>query len=380
MGRKEAEMKESWAERTGKECGRSFHAYTVQKEPHCGREWNEEMMNRYITGEGPDLSAHQGIVDMKRIRDAGYRMAGLRMGYGRNNVDQQYAANADACYHLGMSVVLYWFSYAYTAEMAAAEAGYAVAQAGKYWKNCPIAFDFEYDSVNYARKNGVDITKQLATDMANAFLTHVRDAGYLPVLYGNRDYLRNYFDLGRIEAAVGKVYIWYARYNAELSEEEREAADIWQYTSGGRVPGVQGNVDLNWFYADFDKSMDRVPREEKQNINIRNFQAAARADGIRDENGNELTVDGIDGPKTQYVRRKILLKAKKSGRKYVAGSSGNVVKWWQRRCNEILGRRQVEDGLFGQNARNDTLALQWKLCLKADGIAGYNSIQAVFYN
>ena len=64
-------------------------------------------------------------------------------------------------------------------------------------------------------------------------------AGFLR-LYGNRDYMRNYFDLGRIEAAVGKVYIWYARYNAELSEEEREAADIWQYTSGGRVPGVQG--------------------------------------------------------------------------------------------------------------------------------------------
>ncbi len=361
------------------ECGRSLHAYTVQKEPHCGREWNEEIMNRYITGEGPDLSAHQGIVDMKRIRNAGYRMAGLRMGYGRNNVDQQYAANADACYHLGMSVVLYWFSYAYTEEMAAAEAGYAVAQAGKYWKNCPIAFDFEYDSVNYARKNGVDITKQLATDMAIAFLTHVRDAGYLPVLYGNRDYLRNYFDPGRIEAAVGKVYIWYARYKTTLSEEEREAADIWQYTSGGRVPGVQGNADLNRFYADFDKSMDRVPREEKQNINIRNFQAAARADGIRDENGNELTVDGIDGPKTQYVRRQIVLKAQKSGQKYIVGSAGHVVKWWQGRCNEILGHRQAEDGLYGQAARRETFALQKKIGLKEDGIAGYNSIQEVFY-
>lgn len=361
------------------ECGRSLHAYTVQKEPHFGREWNEEIMNRYITGEGPDLSAHQGIVDMKRIRNAGYRMAGLRMGYGRNNVDQQYAANADACYHLGMSVVLYWFSYAYTEEMAAAEAGYAVAQAGKYWKNCPIAFDFEYDSVNYARKNGVDITKQLATDMAIAFLTHVRDAGYLPVLYGNRDYLRNYFDPGRIEAAVGKVYIWYARYKTALSEEEREAADIWQYTSGGRVPGVQGDVDLNRFYADFDKSMDRVPREEKQNINIRNFQAAARADGIRDENGNELTEDGIDGPKTQYVRRQIVLKAQKSGQKYIVGSAGHVVKWWQGRCNEILGHRQSEDGLYGQEARRETFALQRKIGLKEDGIAGYNSIQEVFY-
>jgi GH25 family lysozyme M1 (1,4-beta-N-acetylmuramidase) len=22
---------------------------------------------------------------------------------------------------------------------------------------------------------------------------------------------------------------------------------IWQYTNEGRVPGIQGNVDLNWF-------------------------------------------------------------------------------------------------------------------------------------
>ena len=64
----------------------------------------------------------------------------------------------------------------------------------KYWKSCPIAFDFEYDSVNYARKNGVSITKDLATDMAIEFLHRVKDAGHVPVIYTNRDYLRNYFD------------------------------------------------------------------------------------------------------------------------------------------------------------------------------------------
>ena len=104
--------------------------------------------------EGPDISVHQGVVDIKRMRNAGCKRIGIRAGYGKNNVDQRYVPNAQACYNLGVDVLLYWFSYAYTVDMAAAEAGYAMAQAAKYWERCPVAFDFEYDSVNYARKNG----------------------------------------------------------------------------------------------------------------------------------------------------------------------------------------------------------------------------------
>ena len=134
-------------------------------------------MSKKVLYEGPDLSYHNGNVDIKRIRDAGYKRVGLRAGYGKNNVDQKYVTNALACFNLGVAVLLYWFSYAYTTAMAAAEAGYAVAQTKKYWKRCPIAFDFEYDSVNYARKNGVVITKRLCTDMAIAFLKAVKAAG-----------------------------------------------------------------------------------------------------------------------------------------------------------------------------------------------------------
>lgn len=211
-------------------------------------------MSREILYEGPDLSAHNGTVDIKRVRDAGYRRVGLRAGYGRNNVDQRFATNALACYNLGVSVMLYWFSYAYTVDMATAEAGYAMAQAAKYWERCPVAFDFEYDSVNYARKNGVAITRKLATDMAIAFLEKVRDAGYIPVLYANREYMRDYFDLERIAAGLGRVYVWYARYASALPAREARAADIWQYTASGRIPGVTGRVDMNRFYTDFAES------------------------------------------------------------------------------------------------------------------------------
>lgn len=336
-------------------------------------------MGKEIVGKGPDISYHQGAVNIKQVRDAGYKRIGIRAGYGKNNVDQRYITNAQACYNLGVDVLLYWFSYAYTPAMAAAEAEYAAAQASKYWKHCPIAFDFEYDSVNYDRKNGVNVTKQLATDMAISFLEEIKAAGYIPVIYTNRDYEKNYFDLQKITKEVGKVYVWYARYSSNLLDSEADAADIWQYTSAGKIPGVAGNVDMNRFYTDFD-SYETADREDKCNVNILDFQKAANADGYRDADGKKLAEDGIDGPRTQYVRRQINLKAKRVLLMWKTGSSGSVVKWWQRRCNEILGHAQNVDGVYGKISRSETIELQKRLNLSQDGIAGYNSIQAAFYN
>lgn len=62
------------------------------------------------------------------------------------------------------------------------------------------------------------------------------------------------------------------------------------------------------------------------------------------------------------------------------GSTGEVARWWQTRCNEILGGNQDTDGRYGKTARTETIKLQKKLNLTADGKAGYNSLQAAFYN
>lgn len=341
-------------------------------------------MGKTVLYEGPDISVYQGTVDMKRVRDAGCERVGLRAGYGKNNVDQRYIANAQACYNLDVPVVIYWFSYGYNDDMAKTEADYAIAQAAKFWKRCPIAFDLEYDTVRYARTKGVVINKALATEMAIAFLSRVKEKGYIPVLYTNRDYYRNYFDVEKIAAKVGEFYIWYARYElSSLPASEQSIPDIWQYTSKGKLAGVNGNVDMNKFYTNFDLEVEKVEPDKSKatcNINILNFQKAANADGYRDASGNPLAKDGIDGPKTQYVRRKINLKAKRVGLIYKVGSQGVVVKWLQTRCNEILGTGLVVDGKYGSGTRKAVMQLQKKLGLAVDGIAGYNTIQALFYN
>lgn len=336
-------------------------------------------MGKEVLYEGPDISYHNGIVNIKQIRDTGYKRIGLRAGYGKNNTDQKFATNALACFNLGVAVLLYWFSYAYSVAMAKAEAEYAVTHAKKYWKKCPIAFDFEYDSVNYARKNGVEVTKAMVTEFAIAFLKVVKSSGYIPAIYTNKDYLQNYFDMNKITLALETVYVWYARYKSSISESEIEVADIWQYTSSGSIPGVSGKVDMNKFYTDFECE----PIEDKPvtcNINILNFQKAANVAGYRDQNGEKLKEDGIDGAKTQYVRRQIFLKAKRVGLSWKVGSTGAVVLWHQKRCNEILGHDNAEDGKYGKDSRTETIEAQKKLGLLADGIAGYDTIQAEFYN
>lgn len=330
--------------------------------------------------KGPDISKHNGVVNIKKVRDAGYKRIGIRAGYGKNNVDEKYVSNALACFNLAVQVLLYWFSYAYTVAMAVAEAEFCIAQAKKYWTKCPIAFDFEYDSVNYARKRGVNVTRQLATDMAIAFLVKVKEAGHIPVIYTNKDYLNKYFDMDRIVKTLGKVYIWYARYTSSLSAAEIDLADIWQYTSSGSVPGISGKCDINVFYTDFEVEMVPAQREETCNINIQNFQKAANADGYRDAQGRKLVEDGKDGPNTQYVRRQICLKALRSRLSWKVGSTGEVVRWWQTRCNEILGATQKVDGKYGKAARAATIAVQKKLNMKVDGLAGYDSLQSAFYN
>ena len=84
---------------------------------------------------------------------------------------------------------------------------------------------------------------------------------------------------------------------------------------------------------DFEK--DAPPQENTPaasrppacNLHVLQFQKAANADGYRDMNGLPLSEDGLDGPKTRYVRKKIALKAKKSGMKISVGSRGEPVSY-----------------------------------------------------
>lgn len=201
--------------------------------------------------KGIDVSQWQGNIDWQKVKGAGVQFAMLRAGYGRNNLDTKFHRNAQGAAAAGIPVGLYWFSYALNLEIARKEAQYAVELAKKYKITWPIAYDLEYDTVSYAVKNGVTITKSLATQMAIAFCEEIKRLGYIPMVYTNLDYLNRYFDRSKLP-----YDLWYAQYASTASVADKE---IWQYSSKGSVPGIAGNVDMNHGYKDYGNGGDSKP-------------------------------------------------------------------------------------------------------------------------
>ena len=325
-----------------------------------------------------DISTYQGDVNMKRVRDeAGVQRVILRAGYGKDNTDQKFTRNAEAMINLNVPGGIYWFSYALNTEMAKNEGIFAVRHAKKYWDRCPVAFDFEYDSVNYCRKNGISVTKQLATQFALAFLTEVSNAGFCPVLYLNQDYWSNYFNVDTLKASIPNLKIWYAYWANKLPK----TVDIWQYSSKGKVAGINGNVDMDEWFESMEDDYKPAPYVPTTNINIRSFQRAANLDGYSEQVlGEELVEDGIDGPKTQAVRKVILLQAQKNrSGNWVVYSTGECVRWVQKRLTEMGIDCGGVDGYFGAKTRSGVIQYQKTTGLATDGIAGYNTLTRLFY-
>lgn len=194
---------------------------------------------------GIDVSQYQGDVDWNQVKGAGISFAMLRGGYGKNNVDPYFHQNASACQRLGIPFGIYWFSYAYNAQMAAQEAEYCAALAKQYKVTWPLAYDLEYDTVRYAAQQGITIGKTLATTMVTAFCEKVKSSGYIPMYYSNLDYYLTMFDAGQLP-----YDLWFAQYASVVSVSDMA---MWQYTSTGSVPGISGNCDRNYSYKDYGK-------------------------------------------------------------------------------------------------------------------------------
>lgn len=200
--------------------------------------------------QGIDISAWQGNIDWGQVKNCIEAII-IRAGYGKNNIDQKWVPNVEAVRDSSLDVGAYWFSYAYTADMAYMEGCYAAnAVKNKFGdRQIPIAFDLEYDSVAYAAKKGVKIGRAEATLFAIRFLTAVKEFGYRPMLYTNIDYIRNYFDLGVIRAAIPDLLLWVACWGSEPKDYNMA---VWQYSSKGSVAGIIGNVDMDEVYVDME--------------------------------------------------------------------------------------------------------------------------------
>mgnify|MGYP002672077559 CR=1 FL=1 len=189
---------------------------------------------------GIDVSEHNGALDWAKIKAAGIGFAIIRTGYGVSHTDNYFKRNMEGALAQGIPVGVYHFSYALNAAGAKNEAAFVLKLLEPYKDKItlPVFYDFEYDTVDYAKKQGVTLGKEAFNAHTVAFCETIKAAGYKPGTYYNLDYLRRYVDINR----VGKYIQWYAQYASTASAA---GWAIWQYSSSYTIPGCSGRFDVN---------------------------------------------------------------------------------------------------------------------------------------
>jgi len=134
---------------------------------------------------------------------------------------------------------VFFYTQALDTQTAVEEARYVLRMVKDYQISYPIAYDVESQ---YLLDNR--LSKQQITDNINAFCKTISDAGYRPVVYANNKWLTNHIDMNQIPYDV-----WYARYGSINNYKNRT---IWQCTDQGRVDGIDGDVTLEFSFADYN--------------------------------------------------------------------------------------------------------------------------------
>ena len=203
---------------------------------------------------GIDVSAHQGEIDWDKVADSGVEFAMIRVGYrgygeeGKLVLDTNYRQNIEGALGAGLEVGVYFFSQATSIWEVEEELEILLRAIEGYEITCPVVFDWEH-ILNSSSSRTRDVTGTSITRMTDFFCHQVAEAGYTPAVYFNKDLAYLYLDLERLE---GNMF-WLAEYDSK--PEFYYHFEMWQYTSKGRIPGIEGDVDMNLLFRTVEEEM-----------------------------------------------------------------------------------------------------------------------------
>lgn len=187
---------------------------------------------------GVDISHHNGDVNWEQLKNEGVAFAYIKATEGVSHKDRSYKDNYPAAKLADIKVGAYHF---YTFGLDGAE------QANRFIRDAKVADDdlipmIDVEHSPYNRHSWDDNYRKLVIDELKKMEQVLFDYyGVHPIIYTNRDCYKLY-----IKGHLTENLIWMSDLHNEPSIDDNEWI-IWQFSHTGRLNGVKGDVDLNYF-------------------------------------------------------------------------------------------------------------------------------------
>lgn len=265
--------------------------------------------------KGIDVSEFQGSIDWDKVKADGIEFAILRAGFGMDvtSQDDKYIErNVEECERLGIPFGVYLFSYANTVDKAKSEAEHTLRLIKGHTLKMGVWYDIEDNNTSGS------VSKETLTNIINTYCNTIKNAGYRVGIYANLNWLNN-----KIEASVQEKWdVWVAQYYKECQHKGKYV--IWQYASDGKVDGISGNVDMNYFYG---KLQEDTENNDKKSIDELAQEVINGKWGDGEARKKKLEAAGYDYNAVQNRVNEMLAKPKKSvaevAKDVIAGKYGN---------------------------------------------------------
>ena len=212
-----------------------------------------DLMKYYVDGKkvsyvGVDVSKYEAYIDFGKLKKAGIDFVMIRVGargYGTGQImiDDYFLDNIKRATDADLEVGVYFYSQAISKEEAQEEANVVLEYIKDYNVTYPIAFVMEKIPNDSAR---IDIlSKDDKTKIAKEFLGKVKKAGYIPLLYGNKEWLIKQVDLSKLT----DYDVWLSQ-PGDLPDYPYKFT-MWQYSTSSIIDGISGDCNLNISFIDY---------------------------------------------------------------------------------------------------------------------------------
>ena len=197
---------------------------------------------------GVDVSRYQKDIDFATLKDSGVEYVMIRLGArgyktGALQLDEYFINNIDKATEAGLDIGIYFYSQAMSAQEAVEEANLVIDNLKERKITYPIAFDMEFVENDQARVE--TLTRDERTAITQAFLKRIEEAGYIPMIYGNKEWLIKRIDLSKLT----NYCVWLSE-EADIPDYPYQY-EMWQYTKQGTIDGIEGFADLNISFVDY---------------------------------------------------------------------------------------------------------------------------------
>ncbi len=214
--------------------------------------YHNPMFNDVVRRNAIDVSIFQYDIDWKKVKADGIDYAIIRIGgryYGGGGLypDDYFEKNYKEARAAGVKVGIYFYSQAKDEEEAREEVDYFMDILDGRDLDMPVYMDYECPSGSRISK----MSKTEGTKNVIAFCKAVESYGYEAGFYSYPAFINKYVDPSQIS---GTYAVWVAHYHKYCSYSYDY--DMWQYTSGGKVNGISGRVDMNFYYDKNTKRKD----------------------------------------------------------------------------------------------------------------------------